>query len=134
MNTDIRRIVPASEIMHMAYYEAREWKSKYVGTEYILLAILEHGRNLATSMLGEFGIDQIMIVKALVDQGLKQGERLYSPSENRIPFTPRSYKIVALARKKARQLGHSESGCIHLLLAFFIEMDSVAYRALFSLG
>ena len=49
-------------------------------------------------------------------------------------FTDKARRVVVLAQEEARQLGHNYIGTEHVLLGLLRESDSVAGRALDSLG
>jgi hypothetical protein len=51
-----------------------------------------------------------------------------------IPYTPRVKKVLALAAKEARALGHTYVGTEHMLLGMLREGDGVAGRVLSSFG
>ncbi|HOW67736.1 MAG TPA: ATP-dependent Clp protease ATP-binding subunit, partial [Verrucomicrobiota bacterium] len=47
-----------------------------------------------------------------------------------IPYTPRVKKVLALAQKEAKKLGHTYVGTEHILLGLLVEGDGVAARVL----
>ena len=50
------------------------------------------------------------------------------------PYTPRIKKVVALASKDSKAMGHTYIGTEHLLLGLLCEGDGVAARVLKELG
>jgi len=57
-----------------------------------------------------------------------------APSAGQPPFTPRSKKVLELARSEAKRLGHNHVGTEHLLLGLVREGEGVAAQILDRLG
>ena len=54
--------------------------------------------------------------------------------EEEVSLTPRSEKVVQMARLEARQLGHDHADTEHLLLGLVRESEGVGARVLADLG
>jgi len=111
---------------------AREYEQDYVGTEHLLLAILQEGAGLGAQLLLKMGIDMAR-TRAAVDkfvQASKEDTWVFG----RLPGTPHFRNVMARAIEEARQFESKTIGSEHLLLALAREEGSVAQAALDSLG
>lgn len=99
----------------------------YVGTEHLLLGILELGQGLAYSVLVKMGIDVDEIAEE-IDELVEDGKGM--KGMNNIPFTPRYKKIITIAQKEAKAMNHSYIGTEHLLLGLIKEGDGIAAKVL----
>lgn len=106
--------------------EARELKHNYIGTEHILLGLLREREGVAARVLESLGIT-VERVRAQVVRIVGSGEEV---SPGQIPFTPRAKKILELALREARSLGHNYVGTEHILLGVVRENEGVAARIL----
>jgi ATP-dependent Clp protease ATP-binding subunit ClpA len=114
----------------LAEKEARMLNHDYIGTEHILLGLISEGEGVGVHALESLGIE-LEAVRQQVEKTIGQGLR--APS-GRIPFTPRSEKVLELTVGEARQLGHDYIGTEHILLGLIGEGDGVAAQALFKFG
>ena len=65
--TDSFGYTPSTKkILEMSLYEAKELKNSYIGTEHILLAIINERGCAAAHVLSELGVDLNMLRKAVV--------------------------------------------------------------------
>jgi ATP-dependent Clp protease ATP-binding subunit ClpC len=120
----------ARKVVVKAQDEARLLKQNYIGTEHILLGILDEQEGIAVKVLLEMGfsIEEIrMAVRAVVTEGS-------SESYEHIPFTPRAKKVLELSLREALQMGHNYIGTEHILLGLLREGEGVAARVLNSMG
>jgi prophage maintenance system killer protein len=120
----------ARQTVNLAQEEARGLSHNYLGTEHLLLGLLAEGQGLAWRVLDELGISAAMVrgqVEAIIGRGP-------SPLAGPIPFTPRAKKVLELARREAKGLGHSYVGTEHLLLGLVREGEGVAAQVLAGLG
>jgi ATP-dependent Clp protease ATP-binding subunit ClpA len=117
---------PARQVVVHAQVEARGLKHDYIGTEHILLGLLRQEEGLAARVLGSLGVS-IEEVRAQVARIVGQGDEV---TTGQIPFTPRAKKVLELALREARALGHRYIGTEHILLGLAREGDGVAARIL----
>src|SRR2546425_3013731 len=102
----------------------------YIGTEHILLGLIQEGEGVAAKALESLGIS-LEAVRAEVEETIGLGTS--SPSEH-IPFTPRAKKVLELSLREALQLGHNYIGTEHILLGLIREGEGVAAQVLVKLG
>jgi ATP-dependent Clp protease ATP-binding subunit ClpA len=106
--------------------EARELQHNYIGTEHVLLGLLDEPGGVAAVALSRFGLDRA-VARADVVQIIGPGKK--EPS-GKIPFTPRAKKTLELSLREALQLGHNYIGTEHILLGLIREGDGVAAQIL----
>lgn len=114
----------------LAQDEASMLGHNYVGTEHLLLGLVHEGEGVAAEALESLGIS-LPAVRQQVEGIIGRGQQ--APSEH-IPFTPRAKKVLELARREARALGHNYIGTEHVLLGLLREGDGVAAQVLVMLG
>jgi ATP-dependent Clp protease ATP-binding subunit ClpC len=120
----------ARRVVVLAQEEARFLNHNYIGTEHILLGLLNEGEGIAAQALESLDID-LASVRDEVVKIIGQGQQ--SPSGH-IPFTPRAKKVLELSLREALQLGHNYIGTEHILLGLIREGEGVAAQVLQQLG
>lgn len=120
----------AQQVLALARKEADRFHHNYVGTEHILLGLINLGQGVAVNVLQKMGLD-LQTVRSAVEKQVGTGPES-KPSGN-IPYTPRVKKVLALAGKEAKALNHSYVGTEHILLGLLREGEGVAARVLKSL-
>jgi ATP-dependent Clp protease ATP-binding subunit ClpC len=120
----------ARRVVVLAQEEARYLNHNYIGTEHILLGLLNEGEGIAANALESLDID-LTAVREEVVKIIGQGQQ--SPPGH-IPFTPRAKKVLELSLREALQLGHNYIGTEHILLGLIREGEGVAAQVLQSLG
>lgn len=78
----------AKQVLEIAAYEARALKSKFVGTEHLLLALVKDKDGSASQILSSFGVNYKMIKDEIQKVGKEEGaERLdVKPGKSKTPF------------------------------------------------
>ncbi len=120
----------ARRVVVLAQEEAVLLNHDYIGTEHILLGLIQEGEGVAAKALESLGIS-LEAVRAEVEETIGLGTS--SPSEH-IPFTPRAKKVLELSLREALQLGHNYIGTEHILLGLIREGEGVAAKVLVKLG
>jgi ATP-dependent Clp protease ATP-binding subunit ClpC len=121
----------ARKVMSLARREAQRLHHEYIGTEHILLGLVQEGQGVAANVLKSLEID--------LDKLRREVEKIVKPGPAsepavQIPFTPRAKKVVELALEEANTLSHNYIGTEHLLLALLREQEGIAAHVLRSLG
>lgn len=120
----------ANRALNLAVEAAQDLGHTYIGTEHILLGLLEEGTGVASAALSGSGVTPDA-VEELIKAKIGVGSRTaLSPSD----FTPRSKRILQNAVVKAARLGHNYIGTEHLLLSLLEERDSYALGFMQELG
>src|SRR6266576_895845 len=120
----------ARRVVVLAQEEARMLNHNYIGTEHILLGLIQEGEGVAAKALESLGIS-LEAVRQQVEEIIGQGQQ--APSGH-IPFTPRAKKVLELSLREALQLGHNYIGTEHILLGLIREGEGVAAQVLVKLG
>lgn len=120
----------AQQVLALARKEADRFHHNYVGTEHLLLGLINLGQGVAVNVLQKMNLD-LETVRGAVEKQVGGGTGK-KPSGN-IPYTPRVKKVLVLAGKEAKALNHSYVGTEHILLGLLREGDGVAARVLTSL-
>ncbi|MGE4550199.1 MAG: Clp protease N-terminal domain-containing protein, partial [Opitutales bacterium] len=120
----------AQQVLALARKEADGFHHNYVGTEHLLLGLINLGQGVAVNVLQKMGLD-LDTVRAAVEQQVGSGPD--AKHTGNVPYTPRVKKVLALAGKEAKALNHSYVGTEHILLGLLREGEGVAARVLKSL-
>jgi ATP-dependent Clp protease ATP-binding subunit ClpA len=117
--------------MMRAREEALRLRHDSIGTEHMLLALIQESSSLAARVLTGMNVD-LETIRPEVARLAKAG-----PSEvaaGQLPFTPRAKKVLELAMAEASALGHDYIGSEHLLLGLIAEREGIAAQVLASFG
>lgn len=120
----------ARSVLVLANEEARLLGHNFIGTEHLLLALIQEGQGVATKALESLGIS-LEAVREKAVEALGPGGPTVSGSP---PFTPRAKKVVEFSLREALQLGHAYIGTEHMLLGLVHESEGVDSEILQSLG
>lgn len=120
----------ARRVAVLAQEEARKLNHGYIGTEHILLALLQEEEGIAARALTTHGA-QLAALRDSVKEIIGVGA---SPSSGHIPFTPRAKKVLELSLREAIHLGHNYIGTEHVLLGLIREGEGVASQMLQRVG
>jgi len=120
----------ASHVLKLSQEEAQRFQHNYVGTEHLLLGLIQEGGGAATEVLNNLGVKGEQIrhdVEAIVGRG----ERAVT---GEAALTPRAKKVIEFAVDEARRLNHRFIGTEHLLLGLIREGEGIAANVLKNLG
>ena len=120
----------ARRVLVLAQEQARLLNHNFIGTEHILLGLIQEGDGIAAKALEQLGIG-LEPVREKVEQIVHPAA---SWSTGSPPFTPRAKKVLELSLREALQLGHNYIGTEHLLLGLLREGEGVATQVLVNLG
>ena len=116
----------ARQAVVLAQGEARSLGHGRIGTEHLLLGLLQEQGGLATRILTELGVT-LEDARAEVERIVGRGEVAHS---GQIPFTPRAKRVLELSLREALSLGHDYIGTEHVLLGLVREHEGVAAQIL----
>jgi hypothetical protein len=117
-------------VLVLALEEARRLGHNVIGTEHILLGLLDEGEGVAAKALASLGI-RVEPVRKHIEEMIGP---LGSSTTGSPAFTARAKKVLELALREALQLGHNYIGTEHLLLGLVREGEGGAVQVLVSLG
>ena len=122
----------AKEVLRLAEQLAQQVQQEYVGTEHVLLAILDHGLGLGAQVLDNASITLEAVKDQIQNLTKKQMEETWVLG--RLPGTPHFKQVIAMAIEEAEKVKDRKIGTEYLLLGILREKDCVAERALRKLG
>src|SRR5262245_11498688 len=121
----------AINVLAIADAQARQLNHEYIGTEHVLLGLIdEHSTGIA-EILRTLGVTPEQIhdqIQRLVTRGpapVTAGE---------IPLTPRAQRVIEYARIEVQLMNQKLVGPEHLLLGLFRQPDGVAGQVLRNVG
>lgn len=117
--------------MALANACAQKYNHEYIGTEHILVGIIQEGSGVAHHALVTLGITKEIIEKE-IEKIVQYGPDMVTMGK--LPMTPRGKKVIELAYDNARSLGHNYVGTEHLLLGLMDEKDGVGSQVLQNLA
>lgn len=119
----------AQRALAIAQEKAKEFGHDYVGTEHLLLGLLEEKNSVAAKALHKLGLQDKEAEKAILDavgRGSNHGDTLY--------MTPRTKRVLELAVDSANRMQHSYVGSEHILLGILSDGGGVAVAVLQAFG
>ncbi len=121
----------AKKVMSFARQEAMKFNHEYIGTEHILLGLVQEGSGVAANVLKNMTVD-LEKIRHEVEKIVKTGPSMVTMGQ--LPFTPRAKKVLELSMEEASQLSHNYIGTEHLLLGLIRENEGIAAQVLMNLG
>lgn len=121
----------ASEVIRLARAASRQYKLNYVGTEHLLLGLVEEKNGVASRILHDNAITKER-VQELIDQlKIESGDLALLDQDG---FSPRCQKILNIAKNQAARYGEKKIGTEHILLAIILEGSNVASKLIETMG
>lgn len=120
----------ANDAMNLSIDCAAEMGHTYIGTEHLLLGLLEEQTGVAAATLTECGLKSDDLKEKILASIGKGAKTSLTPED----FTPRTKRVMQTAVMASAQVGHSFVGTEHLLIALLSERDSYAVKFLEELG
>lgn len=122
----------ARKVMTIAKQEASRLGNEFIGTEHILLGIINEGGGVAYKVLRHFNIDNSSILREL-EKYMDQTQNMFD-SVGQLPLSPRAKHVIEMSGDISLELGSDTIGTEHLLLALLKEGDGIAAKVLTALG
>ena len=112
----------ANKALNLAVQSAEQFGHSYVGTEHVLLGLLQEGSGVAYAALTSCGVTADSI-----SQRIQANEIGGAPTHlTADAFTPRTKRVLRSAVAVAARVGSSYVGTEHLLIALVSDSDSYA--------
>ena len=121
----------ARKVLVLAQDEARGLHQPYVGTEHILLGLIQEKEGLAAQALERLNIKYDAVVQA-IRQVVTIDES--ADVSGHLSFTPRVKRVLENSLREAMQMGQSYISTEHLLLGIVREGEGTALDVLGRLG
>lgn len=121
----------ARKVLVLAQDEARSLHQPYVGTEHILLGLIQEKDGLAAQALDRLNVKYDGVVQAI-----RQVVAIDEDTDvsGHLSFTPRVKRVLENSLREAMQMGQSYISTEHLLLGIVREGDGTALEVLTRLG
>ncbi|MDW8448186.1 MAG: Clp protease N-terminal domain-containing protein, partial [Anaerolineales bacterium] len=119
----------ARRVLSLAHQEAERMRHNYIGTEHLLLGLIEEDGGVAGRVLRELGLEPQRVqemIERLVGFGQYRGGKL--------DLSPGTQQVLEHAVEEARRMGHHYIGTEHLLLGLVRYGEGVAMDVLRKLG
>ena len=103
----------AIRALHLAHQEAHRFNHRYVGTEHVLLGIIEEGSGTASNVLRKLDVDPRKVHDE-VKKVVRSGPRIVLVGK--LPQTARAKRVIEYAIEEMRSVNHEHVGTEHLLV------------------
>src|SRR5262245_66090042 len=94
----------AKKVMSFARQEAMKFNHEYIGTEHILLGLVQEGSGVAANVLKNMNID-LRKIRLEVEKIVQSGPDMVNMGK--LPQTPRAKKVIEYSIEEARNLNHN---------------------------
>jgi ATP-dependent Clp protease ATP-binding subunit ClpC len=129
---NLDQLTPAAhEILALGGKEALGFGHDFIGTEHVLLGLLEFEPGIVPAVLRKMGVDLKVVrneIEKIVGPG-PVGNSTHTP-----PYTPRVKRALRLANAEARSLKQTHVDAEHIFLGLCKENGGVAAMVLKALG
>jgi hypothetical protein len=122
---------PARMAVHLARMEAAARRDEVVGTQHLLLGVLQLGEGRAADALGELGVT---LQAARLQADLFFPSSLVDSEPSRLPLSRRAREALEQALREMVRMGDTQLCPEHILLACLRDAESGAVRLLSGLG
>jgi len=120
------RFTPRAErVFLLAESAAKNMGHKIIGTEHLLLALIEEGEGIAAKALKELGLESEKISSKII-----QLTGINPPVAGEVGLSPRVKRVIQLATEEAARQGVNYIGTEHILLGLIAEGEGIAARIL----
>lgn len=121
----------AKDVLVLATKTSKKLHVGYVGTEHILVGMLEENFGVAGRVLSDNGVTPDRILDMIQELIAPENKVIV---KDRDGYSPRAQELIDMAVNQAERFGAKEVGTEHLLLAMILIGDNVALRLLNTLG
>lgn len=121
----------AKAALLLAEKVAKKLHQGYVGTEHILVGLMQEKTGVAARVLAENGVDENQVMDMIRDLITFDGSVALKDRES---YSPRAQKVLQEAHRQAERFSEKLTGTEHILMALIKEGENVAVRLLNTLG
>jgi ATP-dependent Clp protease ATP-binding subunit ClpC len=116
----------ALRVILLSQEEARKTGHNFVGTEQLLIGLIDEGTGIGSQALKAGGL-KLADAKREVERLIGKGSGFVAVE---IPFTPRAKNILEQSLEQAKAFNHSYIGTEHILLALLEDTEGIAKQIL----
>lgn len=120
----------SQKVMALANKISQELNTEYIGTDHIMLGLIEEKYGVGAGVLADLGIIDT-VAKVIRESMVKLPEIV---TMGKLPQTPRAKYALERASEWATQLGHEYIGTEHILLGLMDTEESVVVAAVVASG
>jgi ATP-dependent Clp protease ATP-binding subunit ClpC len=117
-------------ILHLSRNEALRLGHDYLGTEHLLLGMIEDNDNLAVRVLDSMDVDFSDLKFKIEDEINGKNHEIASVNLGNIPLNKQLEKILKVTALEAKNLKSDEIHVEHLMLSMLRHSDNIASRVL----
>lgn len=121
----------AKAALLLAEKVAKKLHQGYVGTEHILVGLMQEKTGVAAKVLFDNGVDEMQVMDMIRDLLALDNAIALKDKET---YSPRAMKVLEDAHKLAERFKEKATGTEHILMALIREGENVAVRLLNTLG
>ncbi len=121
----------AERVIRNAKKVSRQLKHSYIGTEHLLIGLLQEKNSVPGELLSQKGVEEGKLRK-LIEELI--APRVDSLMAGRPDYTPRARQVLAQAREEARRFQEEQVSTEHLFIAMLKDVECVASRLLNTLN
>src|ERR1700690_748066 len=118
----------ARRVLSLAHQEAERGHQNSIGTEHLLLGLMEEEGGVAGRVLRELGLESTRVREIIERVGVESHHE-----DSKIELAPDTQQVLEYAVDEARRLGHHYIGTEHILLGL-VRVDGTAMEVLRRLG
>jgi ATP-dependent Clp protease ATP-binding subunit ClpC len=111
--------------------EALRLNHVFIGTEHILLGLVQEGTGIGARVLKNLRVDP-NVIRQMVEQLVEPGPSIVTMRQ--LPFTPGAKRVLELALDEAASLFQNFIGTEHILVALIREREGKAAQVLAKLN
>jgi len=119
----------ARRVLSLAHQNAEQMRHNYIGTEHLLIGLIEEEGGVAGRVLRDLGLD-VERVREMVQR--QSGAGTYRGGK--IDLAPGTQQVLEFAIEEARRMGHHYIGTEHILLGLVRFDEGLALDVLKRLG
>ncbi len=121
----------ALRVLNLARWEAQRLNHDFIGTEHLLVGLVQEDSNAAARVLHGMNVD----THTLRARAAMRARSVPATAvREAIPFTLGTKRVIDFAIEEARALGHAHIGTEHVLLGLIKEGRGLGAQALLALG